>query len=332
MPLNLKTLVNMQRVRLWLTGLLAGLLLLVSIGIRAHDTPVVSLTLTEIDAGRYSLSWSPADIDAALHVAFPGHCELQVQVLACGRKGLVGRLKVDGLGRRYAAVVLLVRALPGEAAAQTYTLTAAQQEIMLEPAAGNRLRHTAAVYLPLGIEHIVLGVDHLLFVLGLLLLTRGLADLVKTITAFTLAHSVSLAVAVFGWITVNEVLVNALIALSIAVLAVEVVHRQRGRTGWSQRAPWVVAFGFGLLHGLGFAGGLVSLGLDQHTLVGALVFFNLGVEAGQLLFVGLVLGMFASYRSLGVILSERICTGAIYGVGAIASYWFVARVSMMFSG
>ncbi|WP_232427019.1 HupE/UreJ family protein [Teredinibacter turnerae] len=332
MPLNLKTLVNMQRARLWLTGLVAGLLLLVSAGIRAHDTPVVSLTLTEIDAGRYSLSWSPDDIDAALHVAFPGHCELQAQVLACGSQGMMGKLTVDGLGKRYAAVVVRVPAQPGERDPRIYTLTAAQQDIMLVPAAGNTLRHTAAVYLPLGIEHIVLGVDHLLFVLGLLMLTRGLADLVKTITAFTLAHSVSLAAAVFSWITVNEALVNALIALSIAVLAVEVVHRQRGRIGWSQRAPWLVAFGFGLLHGLGFAGGLVSLGLDQHTLVGALLFFNLGVEAGQLLFVGLVLGMVASYRSLGVILSDRICTGAIYGVGAIASYWFVARVAMMFSG
>jgi hypothetical protein len=175
----------------------------------------------------------------------------------------------------------------------------------------------------------MLGVDHLLFVLGLLLLVRTPWMLVKTITAFTIAHSITLAAATFGWVGVPEKSVNALIALSIVFVAIEVIKLERGEIGWSVRYPWVIAFGFGLLHGFGFAGALTNIGLPAETLPWALLFFNVGVEIGQLVFVFLVLGVLWAHRQLEAEFprwSERV---AVYGIGTIATYWFLARMGDM---
>ena len=183
----------------------------------------------------------------------------------------------------------------------------------------------AADYLAMGIEHILLGVDHLAFVAGLLLLVRGWGRLVKTITAFTVAHSLSLALAVAGVVRVPPGPVEAAIALSIAYLAVEVVYAVRGRRGWTVRYPWMVAFGFGLLHGLGFAGALTGLGLPPREIPWALLFFNLGVEAGQLLFVGFWLTLGWARRTLEFKTTRWARLGPAYAIGSLALVWFFQR-------
>ena len=148
-------------------------------------------------------------------------------------------------------------------------------------------------YLVLGVEHILFGVDHLLFVLALLILVKGWRKLVGTITAFTVAHSITLAAATLGFVHVPCKPVEATIALSIVFVACEIVHRRQGRSGLTEMWPWVIAFSFGLLHGLGFASALREVGLPQNAIPLALLFFNVGVELGQLLFIGFVIAVIA---------------------------------------
>jgi hypothetical protein len=184
----------------------------------------------------------------------------------------------------------------------------------------------ASAYLLLGAEHILLGIDHLLFLLGLLLLIRGPWPLVKTVTAFTVAHSITLAAAVLGYIPVATGPVEAAIALSIVLLAREVVMGYRGQTSLVHRKPWIVAFAFGLLHGLGFAGALGELGLNAADIPVALLFFNVGVELGQLAFVLVVvaIGLVARRRERLRLPWFQPALG--YALGALATFWFFERL------
>jgi hydrogenase/urease accessory protein HupE len=186
-------------------------------------------------------------------------------------------------------------------------------------------------YTMLGIEHILAGFDHLLFVLGLVLLVKGARPLLVTITAFTAAHSLTLAGATLGWVNVPGPPVEASIALSIVFVASEIVQARQGRSSVTQRYPWVVAFVFGLLHGFGFAGALEEVGLPQASIPIALLFFNVGVEIGQLLFVGAVLGVIAvGWRAatwLRILPAPWLWRIAPYAIGAIASFWLVERVT-----
>jgi hydrogenase/urease accessory protein HupE len=183
----------------------------------------------------------------------------------------------------------------------------------------------------LGIEHILAGLDHLLFVLALLLLVQGTRRLIATITAFTVAHSLTLFAATLGWLNVPGPPVEAVIALSIVFLAGEIVHARQGRPGLTQRRPWIVAFSFGLLHGLGFAGALAEVGLPPLSIPTALLFFNVGVEIGQLIFIAVVLGAIAVARRI----ARRLKFNAPswwwrvppYAIGSIASFWLVQRVA-----
>ena len=186
----------------------------------------------------------------------------------------------------------------------------------------------AGIYLGLGVEHILLGCDHLLFVLALLIITQGTWRLVKTITAFTAAHSMTLALATLGFVHVPSVPVEAVIALSIVFVAAEIVHGLQGRDGITARAPWIVAFSFGLLHGLGFAGALSKIGLPQGEIPVALLCFNLGVEAGQLSFVAAVLGAIAAARSLRFELPRWAALMPPYAIGTISMFWVIQRVSV----
>ena len=190
-------------------------------------------------------------------------------------------------------------------------------------------------YTLLGIEHILEGLDHLLFVLALLFVVSSNWKLVQTITAFTVAHSITLGLATLGYISMPSAPVEAAIALSIVFLCVEIVHARRGRKGLTFRYPWVVAFSFGLLHGLGFAGALADIGLPPDEIPLALLFFNVGVEIGQLIFVFAVLAVLALLRyvagitreSKAFIAGERIL---VYGVGVLASYWLLERSAGIF--
>jgi len=191
---------------------------------------------------------------------------------------------------------------------------------------------TISVFLEQGIEHILLGVDHLLFVLGLLALVRTPWMLVKTITAFTVAHSITLAIATFGYASVPAPPLNVAIALSILFLGPEIVRAWRGETSFTIRHPWVVAFAFGLLHGFGFASGLTALGLPQSEIPLALLAFNVGVEVGQLVFVAVILLLVRAFRVLQVRWPRPVELLPAYAIGSLGAFWTIQRLVLMVEG
>ncbi len=182
-------------------------------------------------------------------------------------------------------------------------------------------------YLVLGVEHILGGIDHLLFVLALLLLVRNFRRLVLTVTAFTVAHSITLVAASLGWIHVPGPPVEAIIALSIVFVAAEVIHEQQGRRSLTAEAPWIVAFSFGLLHGLGFAGALEEVGLPETAIPVALLMFNVGVEVGQLIFVSLVAGLGLILNRLPRLSMPFLSRAVSYVIGSVAAFWTIERVA-----
>ena len=184
-------------------------------------------------------------------------------------------------------------------------------------------------YLRLGIEHILTGFDHLSFVFGLLLLVTSRWKLLKTITAFTLAHSITLVAAALGYVHSNPAVVEALVALSIVFVAVELARAWQGHNGLTVRYPWIVAFTFGLLHGFAFAGSLAQIGLPPHNIPLALLLFNVGVELGQLFFVSVVLVQIALLRRLPQAPPVWLRWAAPYGIGAMASFWMIQRLHFL---
>ncbi|MBA5800699.1 HupE/UreJ family protein [Rhizobium changzhiense] len=186
-----------------------------------------------------------------------------------------------------------------------------------------------AVYVRHGIEHIAFGFDHLLFVAALMLIVRDWRKLVKAVTAFTAAHSITLTAAALGWVTLPSAPVETMIALSIVLVAAEVVRMERGQLSLAITSPWIVAFAFGLLHGFGFAGALVELGLPENDIPLALLAFNVGVEFGQLAFIAVVLSAVYSVRCIVTIPRQAIVASA-YAIGIVAAFWSVQRLDAMF--
>jgi len=189
---------------------------------------------------------------------------------------------------------------------------------------------TAREYAMLGFHHILLGIDHLLFVLGLLVIVRGTRMLVETITAFTVAHSITLALATLGYASIPGPPLNAAIALSILFLGPEMVRVWRGQTSFTIRHPWVVAFCFGLLHGFGFASGLSTVGMPRAEIPLALAMFNVGVELGQLAFVALILLSYRAMRTLEFRWPRWAELGPAYAIGSLGAYWTLQRTAMIF--
>jgi HupE / UreJ protein len=185
----------------------------------------------------------------------------------------------------------------------------------------------AGSYTLLGVEHIGFGIDHLLFVLALLIITNGTIPLLKTVTAFTVAHSITLALATLGFVQVPSEPVEATIALSIVFVAFEIIRRREGENGITSRAPWIVAFIFGLLHGFGFAGALSEVGLPQNHIPAALFFFNVGVELGQIAFITVVLTLIAVVRRIPLRLPRWAELIPPYAIGSIAMFWVIQRVT-----
>ena len=185
-------------------------------------------------------------------------------------------------------------------------------------------------YIQLGIFHIWSGFDHLLFVFGLLLLVRKRARLIWTITAFTIAHSITLALAILHIVKVSSAFTEAAIALSIVFLAIELLHHYRGKNGFTFKYPWVVAFMFGLLHGLGFAGALQDVGLPENNIPLALFLFNAGVEIGQLVFVFVMLLIIAGIRQLSFQFPNWVYKVPAYLIGTLSMYWFIERLMGVF--
>ncbi|MBU8977785.1 HupE/UreJ family protein [Lysobacter sp. MMG2] len=257
---------------------------------------------------------------AAQTYAVPGAVIERRRIHRAG--GLVGQtIRIEGVSGSITDVLARVERLDGSS--QVERLMPDAPAFVVEAPAGALA--VAKTYLVLGVEHILGGFDHLLFVLALLLIVRGGLRIVATVTAFTVAHSITLVAATLGWVHVPGPPLEATIALSIAFVAAEVVHGLRGNPGLTARAPWLVAFGFGLLHGLGFAGALAEVGLPQNAIPVALLMFNVGVEIGQLMFVTAVLLLlrFARLRRWALPRSAEVAMP--YAIGSVAMFWVVER-------
>jgi hydrogenase/urease accessory protein HupE len=235
-----------------------------------------------------------------------------------------GTIRIAGLEATVTDALVRIERLDGSV--QVARLTPSSPSLIVESAPG--AMQVAATYLRLGIEHILLGYDHLLFVFALMLVVAGGWALMKTITAFTVAHSITLGLAVLGVVHIPRPPVEAAIALSILLLAAEIVRRNRGAPSLTVRAPWAVAFAFGLLHGLGFAGALIDAGLPALDVPFALFAFNVGVELGQLMFIGTMLGLalLVSRRRLPDF-SPRARPALAYAIGPLAAFWFIDRLA-----
>lgn len=296
----------------------------VSLQASAHEMSLADLTLRETAAGEFVWSWGMPGknkpVAEDLTPLWPEGCVGAAQALRCSQ-GLVGNLSVQGVGQAYSAVIVRIHWRGG--ANSVYTLTSGQPQVQLFGAAsdGRGAGEVARAYGLLGVEHILTGVDHLLFVISLLLLVGFRRRLVGTITAFTLAHSLTLASSAMGWLVLRSPPVEACIALSIMLVAAEALH---DRDTLARRWPALVAFLFGLVHGLGFAGALKDIGLPEQHVSIALLSFNLGVEAGQL-------GVVAAAWGLSAVMARHASRWpwravALYVIGTVAAFWSITRV------
>src|SRR5215469_1706708 len=246
-----------------------------------------------------------------------------------GPNGLAGKtIEFPGLQLTITDVVVRVEMLDGR---KWITIVHPSQP-RVELAANQSPWGVVGTYIVQGIRHILFGADHMLFVLGLLLIVKNRPMLLKTVTAFTVAHSVRLAIATLRYAEVPVLPLNAAIALSILFLGPEIVRSWRGETSFTIRHPWVVAFGFGLLHGFGFASTLTSAGLPRHELLLALVNFNVGVELGQLGFIGIILGLERSFDILEVRWTVWVQKLPAYTVGSLGAFWTIQRLTLLFAG
>ena len=309
----------------------------------AHEVRPGYLELRQTGPQFWSVLWKvPArgELRLSIRPRFPANCRILAEpiilhspeahvertTMECAG-GLEGRgISIDGLPATMTDV--LVRSVRADDSVQVARLTPSAPAFVFEATPGSL--QVARAYTALGVEHILGGIDHLLFVLGLLLLVRGPWLLVKTITAFTVAHSITLAAAALGWIRVQQAPAEAVIALSILFLASELAKQRDGEAGLMQRYPWIVAFTFGLLHGFGFAGALRAIGLPESDVPLALFTFNVGVEIGQLMFVGAVLFLLAGLRRVKLAVPSWAEAAPAYGIGTIAAFWTVQRIALLF--
>ena len=240
-------------------------------------------------------------------------------------KGLVGEtITIEGLQNTKTDLLLRMEFL--DKTSQTALLKASSNHYTVLAAASKL--EVVKTYTWLGVTHILLGFDHLMFVFALLLLVSSLRKLLWTITAFTLAHSITLSGSSLGYLYLPQKPVEAMIALSILFLAVEIMHEKKGKKGITSRAPWLIAFSFGLLHGFGFAGALSEIGLPQNALNLALVFFNVGVELGQLVFIAAVMSTGLILRKFKQkILLEKFKTVVVYLIGTLSTFWLFERIT-----
>jgi HupE/UreJ protein len=308
----------------------------------AHRLSPAFFGLTETEPSVFQVQWKVSisgGLAAALEPQVPEGCSLSGAVrtysvedvrfqhaeMACP-EGLAGReFEVVGLPVTQTDVLLRVDYLDGTSSNQRLTPDVPRVLIPERPSSTEVIK----TYTVLGIEHILLGIDHLLFVLALLLLVRSVGKLVATVTAFTVAHSITLGAATLGFVRVPSAPVEAVIALSILFLATELARRG-ARTGdaggLTERLPWIVAFSFGLLHGFGFAGALSEVGVPAHAVPLALLFFNVGVELGQLMFIAAVLAVGWLIARASLRAPVWWSRAVAYGIGSVAALWFYERV------
>ena len=317
----------------------AAICLLLAVAAQGHEVRPAYLGMVETEANVFDVLWKQPMVGymrLPLEPDFPEHCTLVLQEVAdveraalihqwradCGEQGLVGqRLGIEGLSRTLTDVLVNIALLDGTTISRVlrpedpyFTLDAGEGLAMLS-------------YLTLGIEHLLLGVDHILFVIGLMFFISKPSTLIKTITGFTVAHSITLGLSALEIVRISQAPVEAVIALSIMFLAVE---RLRGTTDTiTARHTWIVALVFGLLHGFGFAGALMDIGLPKSGALWALFLFNVGVEIGQLIVVAVALALIAVVRRTRVELPPWVIRVPLWGMGTVASYWLVSRVALL---
>lgn len=314
--------------------------------VHAHEIRPALLTITEREPGFFDAQWKvPALGDRSLPIkpVFPECMKPVGPPSAHAAPGAILQyfsFKTDVAS--IAGETILIEGLTGvqiDVLVRIELADGASHSIILRPLSPSCVipeRPSAAAmawsYFVIGIQHILEGVDHLLFILGLLLIVRSKSMLVKTITAFTVAHSITLAIATLGYATTPLEPLNVMIALSILFLGPEIVRVWRGQTSITIRHPWIVAFGFGLLHGFGFASGLETIGLPGHAIALALLMFNVGVEVGQLIFVAVILAMLQSFRVLEFHWPRWAELTPGYAVGSLGAYWTIQRLIIMLTG
>lgn len=311
----------------------------------AHETRPAYLEIKETAPGQFSVLWRTPVLagmrlpvvlklpDAVRNLREPVVQELSDSFLErrwinAGANGLAGkRIEFTGLQLTITDVLVRMRTLDGTHS----TMLVHPSQAWVEVARSQRWWEVALAYLRLGIEHIWGGIDHLLFILGLMILVKGTRRLIATVTAFTIAHSITLAGATLGFVRVPQQPIEAAIALSIVFVANEIVNARQGKQDWVERWPWIVAFAFGLLHGFGFAGALNAVGLPQTAIPVALLFFNVGVEIGQLLFIAAVLSVMALgrflIRSASMPQPAWAWRLAPYSIGSLAAFWMIQRIA-----
>jgi hypothetical protein len=310
----------------------------------AHEVRPALPEIIEYPNHRYDILWKQPTVgDMAVHLApqisgglldrpptdvagFSSFQILRWRNLDGGKQGLEGRtLRIDGIEQTITDVLVSIRLANGNTS----------QQILRPQAPSMMLRMTGtgravSADLTLGIEHILTGIDHLAFVLGLILLVRSRMTLIKTVTAFTVSHSMTLAATALHLIAPRTSLIEALVAFSILFVAVELLHHYRGRDGLMVRYPWLIAFTFGLLHGCAFASALTEIGLPQHAIPLSLMLFNVGVEIGQLLFITLVLVVAWTLAHLPRCIPAGLRSAFPYILGSFAAFWFFERITTAF--
>src|SRR5262245_59100817 len=315
----------------------------------AHEIRPAFLQIREVEPGTYDVLWkTPAqgDMRLALNVALPKDCSnaaeprttmVDAAVIQRWRAkcagGLVGKqLAIENLGQTLTDTIVSFEPIAG--AVETLRLTPDAPRVSIP--AKQTWTEVAATYFRLGVEHIWRGFDHLMFVLALLLLIGDRRRLIGAVTAFTVAHSLTLAGTTLGWVQLPSAPVEALIALSIMFVAAEIMRVRSGSDSLTARLPWLASFSFGLLHGFGFAGALREIGIPENSVAPALLFFNVGVEVGQLTFIAAVLSLAWVWRKLGPTLSPRgaelVWRVPVYVIGAVSAFWFVGRTIGVLGG
>jgi hydrogenase/urease accessory protein HupE len=321
-------------------ALLGLLFLLLASQLQAHEVRPAYLELKQTAPETFDVFWKVPgrdDMRLSLYVKVPQNCKpvsLQNQystgdafierwILKCDG-GLAGKtIAIEGLAATITDVLVRMERLDGTM--QATRLTAGRPSFVVDTSP--HAFQVAITYGRLGIEHILTGIDHLLFILALIIITNGGWKLVKTVTAFTISHSITLTAATLGFVHVPQRPVEAVIALSIVFVAAEILHARQGREGIAARAPWAVALTFGLLHGLGFASGLSSAGLPQAHIPVALLFFSMGVELGHFLFVGFVISLIALLRHPKLTIPQWAKLIPPYAIGSIAMFWVIQRIA-----
>lgn len=327
----------------------------------AHEVRPAYLELRQTESETYATLWKVPglgdNLRLGIYVELPAGCRNATEpratmvnnayaerwTLKCAGGLTGGTINIAGLASTMTDVLVRLERLDGTT--QVTRLTPSAPSFVVE--AAPRALEVARTYTVLGVEHILSGIDHLLFILALILIcleTGGTGratkvralhlsidsrhwTLLKTVTAFTISHSITLTLAALGYIHVPQAPVETVIALSIVFVASEILHSRQGRMGLTLRAPWIVAFSFGLMHGLGFASGLSEAGLPDGHIPTALLFFSIGVEVGHFLFIGFVLSIIALAVRVKLRAPRWAQLVPPYAIGGMAMFWVIQRIA-----